>query len=131
MALHWTISHPQRLVIALAKDELAFADIARYLEALAAEKALAYAKIFDISHVPAGLDERAVREAAALVRRYAGGLQLGPLAIVAVGDGSFEAARLFAAEAAAARPLTIFRELHLARQWLDAQQSPPEGTGSE
>ena len=47
-------------------------------------------------------------------------------AIVAASDRSFEQAKTFAAAATARRPLAIFRELHLARQWLDAQPLPDD-----
>ena len=53
-------------------------------------------------------------------------VQVGPLAIVAASDRSFGQAKTFAAAATARRPLAIFRELHLARQWLDAQLLPDD-----
>ena len=46
--------------------------------------------------------------------------------VVAASDSSFEKAKTFAAAATALRPFAIFRELHLARQWLDAQQQPDD-----
>jgi hypothetical protein len=38
---------------------------------------------------------------------------------------SYQQARMFAALAEADRPIKIFRELHLARQWLDSQPEVP------
>lgn len=46
--------------------------------------------------------------------------------VVAASDTSFEQARTFAAAATARRPLALFRELHLARRWLDAQPQPDD-----
>jgi hypothetical protein len=54
---------------------------------------------------------------------YAQHGQLGPLAIVAASEASYAQARAFADAAPVRRPLRIFREMDLARQWLDAQ--PP------
>ena len=46
--------------------------------------------------------------------------------VVATSDSSFEQARTFAVAATAGRPLSRFRELHLARRWLDAQPQPDD-----
>lgn len=46
--------------------------------------------------------------------------------VVAAPDSSFEQAETFAAAATARRPLALFRELHLARRWLDAQSLPDD-----
>jgi hypothetical protein len=43
------------------------------------------------------------------------------VAIVAASDESYAQALVFAQAATVQRPLKIFRELHAARQWLDAQ----------
>ncbi|MGH8432385.1 MAG: hypothetical protein ACREUF_18495, partial [Solimonas sp.] len=56
---------------------------------------------------------------------YAEHGQIGPLAIVAASDESYAQAQIFASAAQVRRPLQIFRELHAARQWLDAQPLPP------
>jgi len=46
--------------------------------------------------------------------------------VVAASDSSFEQAKTFAAAATARRPFAIFRELHHARQWLNAQSLPDD-----
>ncbi len=46
--------------------------------------------------------------------------------VVAASDSRVEQAETFAAAATARRPLAIFRELHHARQWLDAQSLPDD-----
>ena len=45
--MQWTVSHPTRLVIAVAKDELLLQDIEDYLDGIVAAGALSYRKIFD------------------------------------------------------------------------------------
>jgi hypothetical protein len=61
----------------------------------------------------------------ARIRAYVVLGKIGPLAIVATTDASHQQARMFAALAKADRPIKIFRELHLARQWLDSQPEVP------
>ena len=111
MPLHWTFSHPQRLVIALAKGCVDPEEIDRYVAALTREAALGYRKIFDITHAPQSLTAHTI----------AG---LGPLAIVAASDESYREARQLAAGAIARQPITLFREMHAARRWLDGAALP-------
>ena len=85
---------------------------------------MGYRKIFEITHTPEALSDENLRALGARVMLYAQHGQVGPLAIVAASDTSFGQAKSFAAAATARRPLAIFRELHLARQWLDAQPMP-------
>jgi hypothetical protein len=104
MPLQWTVSHPTRLVIAVAKDELRLKDIEEYLDDVLAAGALPYRKIFR-AYIPLG--------------------PIGPLAIVAATERSHGQARMFTALAEADRPIRIFRELHMARRWLDEQKTKP------
>ena len=60
----------------------------------------------------------------ARVMYYAQHGQIGPVAIVAASDESYAQAKTFADAAAVNRPLSIFREIHEARRWLDAQPIP-------
>jgi hypothetical protein len=124
MPVHWTISHPQRLVVAVAKNEVTVADIEQYFAGVTADGGMAYRKIFEITHTPMALSEENLRTLGQRVVFYAQHGQIGPLAIVAASDESYAQAKVFADAATARRPLQIFRELHAARQWLDAQPLP-------
>ena len=124
MPVHWTISHPQRLVVAVAKDRVTAADIEQYFAGVTADGGMAYRKIFEITHTPMALSEENLRALGQRVQFYAQHGQIGPLAIVAASDESYAQAKIFAEAAVARRPLQIFRELHAARQWLDAQPLP-------
>lgn len=124
MPVQWTISHADRLVVAVAREQVTVADIERYFAGVTAEGAMGYRKIFEITHTPAALSEENLRTLGARVVLYAQHGQVGPLAIVAASDASYAQAKIFAAAATARRPLAIFRELHLARQWLDTQSLP-------
>lgn len=126
MPVHWTISHANRLVVAVAKDEVTVSDIEKYFAGMTADGAMAYRKIFEITHTPMALSEENLRALGERVVLYAQHGQIGPVAIVAASDESFNQARIFAAAATARRPLAIFRELHAARHWLDAQPLPED-----
>lgn len=121
MPVHWTVSHPQRLVVAVAKDQVTVADIEQYFAGVTAEGGMSYRKIFEITHTPNALSDENLRALGQRVIFYAQHGQVGPVAIVAASDESYAQARVFAEAAKVSRPLQIFRELHAARQWLDAQ----------
>src|SRR5215467_2492071 len=121
MPVHWTVSHPQKLVVAVAKDAVTVADIEQYFAGVTADGAMGYRKIFEITHTPMALNEENLKILGQRVVFYAQHGQIGPVAIVAASDESYAQARIFADAATVSRPLQIFRELHAARQWLDAQ----------
>jgi hypothetical protein len=121
MPVQWTISHPQRLVVAVAKEPVTVADIEQYFAGVTADGGMAYAKIFEITASPMALSEDNLRALGQRVMFYAEHGQIGPLAIVAASDESYAQAQIFAQAAVARRPLQIFREMHAARKWLDAQ----------
>ncbi len=127
MPVHWTVSHSARLVVAVAKDDVTPADIEKYFAGVTADGAMAYAKIFEITHTPKALNDENLKALGERVVYYAQHGQIGPVAIVAASDESFAQAETFAAAARVKRPLAIFRELHAARAWLDAQPVPPAG----
>jgi len=122
MPVHWTISHPTRLVVAVAKEVVGLKDIEGYLDGITVANALGYRKIFDMTNASLALSDDDMMTLGARIRAYASTAAMGPLAIVAASDSGYEQARLFATLAEADRPLKIFRELHQARQWLDTQQ---------
>ncbi len=121
MPVHWTVSHPQRLVVAVTKDEVTVADIEQYFAGVTADGAMAYRKIFEITHTPNALSDENLKALGQRVVFYAQHGQIGPVAIVAASDESYAQAQIFAGAAQVRRPLQIFRELHAARQWLDEQ----------
>lgn len=84
-----------------------------YLDGVVTANALAYRKIFDMTQATPNLGEDELPLS-----------QIGPLAIVATTENGYQQARMFAALAEADRPVKIFRELHLARQWLDSRPHP-------
>jgi len=126
MPVHWTISHANRLVVAVTKDRVTVSDIEKYFAAITADGAMAYRKIFEVTHTPMALSEENLKALGERIVLYAQHGQIGPVAIVAASDESFAQAQIFAAAATVRRPLAIFRELHAARHWLDAQPLPKD-----
>jgi hypothetical protein len=124
MPVHWTISHPARLVVAVARDDVTVADIEQYFAGVTAEGGMSYRKIFEITQTPRALSDENLKALGARVMYYAQHGQIGPIAIVAASDESYEQAKTFAEAAMVNRPLSIFREIHEARRWLDAQPIP-------
>ena len=123
MPIHWTISHPHQLVVAVCKGVLTRKDVEGYLDAVVVADVLPYRKIFDMTQAAPAIPDDDMMALGARIRAYATMGTMGPLAIVASTPESYERAHLFAALADAKRPIKIFRELHAARQWLD-QQTP-------
>ena len=124
MPIQWTISHPTKLIIAVCKGALARHDIEGYLDAVVVADMLAYRKIFDMTQATPSLSDDDLMALGARIRAYIALGQIGPLAIVATTDKSHQQARMFVTLAEADRPIKIFRELHLARQWLDTLPDP-------
>ena len=124
MPIHWTISKPTKLVVAVCKGAVTRTDIEGYLDAVVVADAMSYRKIFDATKAevaPSGLSDDDMMALGARIRAYATTGEMGPLAIVASTPESYERAHLFAALSEARRPIKIFQELHDARQWLDAE----------
>lgn len=119
MPVQWTISRPHQLVIAVARDELRLADVEEYLDGVAVADALPFRKIFDTTNAKMMLSDADMMSLGARIRAYMKVSKLGPLAIVAVSERAYQQAKLFEVLAEGDRPVKIFRELHLAREWLD------------
>ena len=64
MPLHWTVSHPQRLVIAIAKGEVQPQEVEKYLADMFAQGGGPYRKMFDVSQTERGERAQPQREVA-------------------------------------------------------------------
>jgi hypothetical protein len=130
MPVHWTISHGSQTVVAVTKGQVTAADIEKYFAGVTADGAMSYAKIFEITHTPRALSDDSLKTLGQRMLFYAQHGQVGPVAIVAASDESYAQAEIFAQSATLNRPLMIFRESHLARQWLD-ERKPPDKTADK
>jgi hypothetical protein len=119
MPITWTVSHPARLVVAIAKGDISAADVLAYLDEIDQAGAMPYRKVFDLTGVVATMPTEDIRLVGMRVVALSGDKPTGPLAIVVASDAIAELAEVFEATAATKRPLQIFRDLHKARTWLD------------
>ena len=119
MPLQWTVSHPAKLVIALAKGQVSEAEAQRYFADLVGQRALPYRKLFQLDGSTTMLDTLMIDSFVAAVSDPQARASLGPIAIVVDDEDAARKAQRFAAGAIAERPLRIFRDGREARRWLD------------
>jgi len=118
MPLSWTISHPQRLVIAVARGDVAPHEFGAYIEAM--QPVGGYRRMFVISGMSTIFDTALMRSVGNAARDQARRGTLGPIAIVADNDAAYASAMIYVDAAQGIdRPIRIFREQHEARRWLD------------
>src|SRR5260370_12332825 len=93
MPIHWTISHPTQLVVAVCKGEVNRTDIEGYLDDVVVTNTLPYRKIFDMTQGELALSDDDMMALGARIRAYAGTASMGPLAILATSDETCGRAR--------------------------------------
>ena len=57
----WTVSHPQRLVIAIAKSDVQAQEVEKYLADIFAQGCGPYRKMFDVSQTDTAFDESVLK----------------------------------------------------------------------
>lgn len=130
MPLSWTISHPQRLVIAVARDAVAPHEFGTYIEAM--QPVGGYRKMFVVSGMSTVFDTALMQSVGRAVRDHAAREPLGPIAIVVDNEAAYASAMVYAdAVRGLERPIRIFREQHEARRWLDSFAPPEIGAPAE
>jgi len=120
MPLSWCISHPIRLVIAVAKGEFDAQDMMEFVRRVDAANARPYRKMIDVTGVTARFSADRIRRFARAIRQREEESDVGPIAVVAGSPDAHRQAMLFARQAQRHRPIKVFREQHDARKWLDA-----------
>src|SRR5262249_35749695 len=132
MPLSWCISHPSRLVIAVAKGELEPQDMMDFVLSIDAAGARPYRKMVDVTGVTVRFSADKIRRFAGLIRQREDESEVGAIGVVAGSPETHRQAVLFAKQAQGYRPIRVFHEQHDARKWLDtlgAQgQSQPLGS---
>src|SRR5260370_1511311 len=124
MPVYWTVSHPQQLVVAVAKDKVTVADIEQYFAGVTAEGGMSYRKIFEITHTPMALSEENLKALGQRVMFYAQHCQAGPVAIVAASDESFAPPQTFPAASPRRQPLPLFPDLQAPRHSPHPRSAP-------
>lgn len=120
MPLSWCISHPSRLVIAVAKGELEPSEMMDFIVDIDAADARPYRKMVDVTGVTTKVSADRIRRLSDLILRREGESEVGPIGVVAGSPDVHRHAVLFARHARRHRPIRVFHEQHDARKWLDA-----------
>jgi hypothetical protein len=120
MPLSWSISHPSRLVIAIAKGDLEPTDMMDLVLSVDGANARSYRKMIDVTGVTAKFSADKIRRFAELIRQREDESEVGPIGVVAGSPDVHRQAILFAKQAQRHRPIKVFHEQHDARKWLDA-----------
>jgi len=118
--MSWCISHPSRLVIAVAKGELAPLEMMEFVTSIDSANARPYRKMVDVTGVTALFSAEKIHRFAGLIRRREDESEVGPIGVVAGSPNVHRQAVLFAKQAQRYRPIRVFHEQHDARKWLDA-----------
>lgn len=121
MGLSWTIDHDKQLMTATGDGDVTRADFEAYVQAVVAEGALGYRKLYDGSHSDTSMTPDDLLALGAAVRDYHRAGPMGPLAFVIPPDKMEFVTRFVGALAAADRPMRVFFDLDQARRWLDKQ----------
>jgi hypothetical protein len=119
MPLQWSVSHPARLVLIVAKGEVMAGEMTGLMEALDRDKARPYRKIADVDGLESRFSNEQIRVLASAVRAREAATDVGPIAIIASNPEVVRMAQQFIEQAEMTRPIQLFDEQHLARRWLE------------
>jgi hypothetical protein len=125
MAILWTVSHPERLVVAVGQNAVTATDILFCVDGMLKAGVISYRKIYDMTLVAVTMPQLDLRAVGKRMAAMADNQGFGPVAIVVSSNGVAGSARHFEETAAAKRPVRIFRDLFAARAWLD-EVAPPD-----
>lgn len=124
MPITLQISHPDRMAIGVMRGVVTGEDLYQFTTELAAAGAGRYRKIIDVIGHTGGLTAEEIAAFSARMHEAPPTLERGPIALVAdreTGPLSELFARLMGDE----RPVRVFRSIHAAREWLQANTEYP------
>jgi hypothetical protein len=118
MTLQWRISHPRRLVLALAEGEMGGGELLALVAAVDRQGARSYSKILDIRRLTTVFPTDKLEALAHIARLREADSAVGPVAIVAGTGPARPQAEFFADAGQVVRPIRVFGEHHEARRWI-------------
>jgi hypothetical protein len=124
MPLRWTIDVESRFMTAVATGDVTRAEVDGFLDAVMANKALGYRKLFDASRADTSMDPGDLVALGTRMRFMHFEGAMGPLALVVPTDRAEPLDRMFGMIAAADRPMRLFRNVDRAHLWIEEQVSP-------
>ena len=122
MPIRLTISHPDRIILGVATDQVTLLDLVGFFREVAESKTLHYRKLIDVAAAEPALTREELAAFGERVRAARTERPRGALAIVADSTRG-EFARFFTElrTGTDAPPTKVFRSIHDARRWLDVQ----------
>src|SRR5260221_11406255 len=125
MAIIWTVSHPERLVVAVGRNSVTATDILFCVDGMLKAGVISYRKIYDMTLLGITMPRLDLRLVGVRMAAMADSKGFGPVAIVVSSNGVAGSARHFEETSAAKRLVRIFRDLYAAREWVD-EGAPPD-----
>jgi hypothetical protein len=126
MPIQITIDHFNRLVVGVGQGTLALQDLVGFGLEVVQAGVVPYGKIIDLTRATPAFSRQELLAFAQVVREMPTNAPRGPLAMV-IDPKRGELARLFAGVEIAGRPANVFRSIHAARRWVNAQMHASRG----
>lgn len=130
MPLHWDINHTHQLMVVVAEGMIARQEVDRMLDAMIAERALGYRKLFDGTQGDTTMGPSEILDLGVRMRTLHQHGTMGPLAVVVPADKWEMVARVLGMLAAAKRPMRVFQTVAKARRWLKKHEPVSPATES-
>jgi hypothetical protein len=121
MPLEWTVDLEDRTMLAVASGDVARPEVEAFLDAIMANSALGFRKLFDASQATTSMKPEDLLALGMRMRSMHFEGPMGPLAIVVPPARVEHIERMFGMIAAADRPMRIFVDLPPARRWFRDQ----------
>lgn len=121
MSLDWTLDTEKRLMVAVATGNVTRLQVDAYLDAIIANDALSYRKVFDASQGDTSMTADDVLSLAVRMRSVQDLGQLGALVIILPPRRGERLRRVFGILAVAKRPMRIFEDSAQAFRWIAKQ----------
>lgn len=124
MPIHVRVSHPDRLVVAVAHGTIAAEEFQDAVRAFLLQDALHYRKIIDVAAANTTAELPQLKALLELARAAPQAAERGALAFVVDGKRGDLVRELATLNREGERPVGVFTNLHEARRWLDQVSTP-------
>lgn len=121
MSLVWTIDTENCLMVAVAEGWVTRPEVEDYFDAIIANQALTYRKVFDASKGGTLMTADDLLPLGVRVRSMHAAGQMGPLAIIVAPGKGKRLVRTFGMLAVADRPMQVFENVAQAYRWIEKQ----------
>ncbi len=123
MPLEWTVDLENRAMTAVATGDVTRPEVEAFLDAIMANRALGFRKLFDAGHATTSMAPEDLLALGMRMRSMHFEGPMGPLGIVVPSARGEHIERMLGMIASADRPMRLFVDLTRARRWF-ADQTP-------